>query len=120
MASSTVRVEGLKETVRAFNKLDRSVSKELQKELKTAAEPVVSSARSKVGRYAGASVSTIGARTRGASTYVAQRAKKVTGQRGDFGFKQQRKLEEALEENEEKVIEGVERALDRLTRSEGF
>lgn len=115
-----VRVKGLSETVRAFNKLDRSLGRELQRELKKVAEPVVRSGQSKIGRYAGASVSTIGPRASGASVFVTQRAKKVTGKRGDFGQLQMRKLEEALDENERKVINRIEDFLDRFTNSEGF
>lgn len=120
MAASTVRVTGLKETVRAFNKLDRSLARETQKELKKVATPVVRGGQSKIARYAGASVSTIGTRISGASVFVTQRARKVTGKRGDFGRLQMRLLEEALDENEREVIDGLEDFLDRFTSSEGF
>ncbi len=115
-----VYVRGLQEVVRGFNKIDRTISREIQKELKKAAEPVVTSGRSKIGAYAGASTGTIGPRASGASVFVTQRARKVTGKRPDFGALQQRRLDEALGENEAGVIRGVEQALDNLTASAGF
>lgn len=121
MAESTVRISGLKETIQAFNKLDRSLTKEVQKALKEVAEPVAADARVRIGRYRGAQTRTIKPRSRGASTFVTQGAKKVTGKRGDFGLLQMRRgLIPALEANEDKVIKGVEDALDHLTRDAGF
>jgi hypothetical protein len=115
-----VRVTGLEETVRAFRKLDRSLGREMQTELKKVAKPVMRSGQSKIGQYQGASVSTIGVRASGASVFVTQRAKKVTGKRGDFGRLQVGLLEESLDENEREVINGIEDFLDRFTSKEGF
>lgn len=114
MASSTVRVKGLRETVRAFNKLDRGITRQLQKELKKEAQPVVSSAQAKIGRYQGARAASIGPRAAGGSVFVTQRAKKVTGQRPDFGALQMRRMLEALDENRDRVVDGIEDALDRF------
>src|SRR6266542_2626614 len=119
MATATVRVRGLKETVRAFNQLDRNLSKEVRDSLKKAAEPVAASAKAKIGVYRGASLGTIGPRAAGSSVFVTQRAKKVTGQRGDFGALQMRRMIEALGEHEADVMRAVEDALDDLTRSAG-
>lgn len=115
-----VRVQGLQETVRAFNKLDRTVSREIQRELKKAAEPVTQAGREKISRYPGASIGTISPRATGASVFVTQKARKKTGLRPDFGGLQQRRLDEALNENEDRVIEGIEDFLDLITNSEGF
>jgi hypothetical protein len=115
-----VRITGLQETVRAFNKLDRAVSREIQRELKKAAEPVETAGREKISRYAGASVGTIRPRAAGSSVWITQKARKVTGLRPDYGFLQQRRLDEALNENEDKVEANLEDFLDRLTRSAGF
>lgn len=114
MAAATVRITGLKETVRAFNKIDKGLIRNVQKGLKRAAEPVAVSARAKVSQYRGASVGTISPRARGASAFVTQRARKVTGKRGDFGALQMRRLVEALDENREEVVRAVERELDDL------
>lgn len=115
-----VVIRGLDETVRAFNRLDKRLAKETRDELKKVAEPVMSAARGKVAAYRGSRPGSIRPRARGASVYVTQGAKKVTGKRGDFGLLQQRKLEEALEENEAEVYRGVEGFLDRFSSSEGF
>lgn len=120
MAENTIRVSGVKETLAALNKLDRSVGREIQKELRTAVEPVATAVRTEISRFRGASVATIKPRTRGASAFVTQNARKVTGKRGDFGRKQQLIFEQKLDEKQHQVIQGVEDALDRLTRSEGF
>lgn len=121
MAAATVRVKGLRETVRALNKVNRSVAREVREELKRAAEPVAGRARRKLSRYRGASLGTIGPRARGGAVFVTQRARKVTGRRGDFGAIQMREgLVPALDEGREEVMRDVEAALDRLGRSAGF
>lgn len=109
-----VQISGLQEVVRGFSRVQRSTSREIQRELKKAAEPVVSSGREKISRYEGASTGTIRPRARGASVWVTQGARKVSGLRGDFGGLQQRRLDEALAENESGVEAGVEAALDRI------
>lgn len=109
-----VQIKGLHEVVRGFNKVHRATSREIQTELKKAAEPVATAGREKISRYTGASVGTITPRASGASVFVTQRARKVTGLRGDFGGLQQRRLDEALNENEDVVERRVENALDRL------
>lgn len=120
MAVGTVRTTGLRETIRAFNNLERTVSREIQAELKQAAEPVVATARDAISRYQGARVTSIVPRAAGASVFVTQKARKVTGKRGDFGRLQQRHLERALEDNQEAVVREVEQVLDRLVSREGF
>lgn len=109
-----VQIKGLQEVVRGFNRVHRATSRQIQAELKKAAEPVATAGREKISRYAGASVGTIGPRASGASVFVTQRARKVTGLRGDFGGLQQRRLDEALNENEDVIETRVEQALDRL------
>lgn len=115
-----VRVRGLRETVSAFRQFDRALGKSLRDELKKAAEPVAASARQKVTRWQGASTK-IAPRASGASVFVRQNARKVTGRRGDFGALQMRRaFIPALEENQEKVLSGVEEALDRFADQAGF
>lgn len=121
MPSFTVRVSGLRETVAAFRRIDGSLVKEVRDALKEAAEPVASSARQKISRYRGASLGTIRPRASGASVFVRQDARKVTGRRGDFGALQMRKgLEPALEENAEEVVSKVDDALGKLAGESGF
>jgi hypothetical protein len=121
MAAETVRIKGLRETIRAFNKIDRSVAKEIRDELKKVAVPVAESAKSRLSRYQGLSLGTIGPKATTKSVFVTQRKRKVTGRRGDFGALQMRVgLLPALAENEDNIIHEVEQALDRLTRENGF
>jgi hypothetical protein len=118
--SGAVRIRGLRESLRALERVNKGVGKQVKDELKKAAEPVARTAQSKISRYAGAKTSTIGPRASVRGVFVTQRARKVTGLRGDFGTLQMRLLEESLKEHENEIVHDVERAFDRLTRSEGF
>lgn len=120
MAAGTVRLRGYREAMRALNKVNRGAGKTVRDELQHAAKPVVDTTKQKLSRYQGASLGTIGPRASVQGVFVTQRARKVTGRRADFGRLQQVALEESLDEHTGEVIEGVEDALDRLTRSAGF
>jgi len=121
VAASTVRVTGVREVTAAFRKIDTQLAKQFGDDLKKAAEPVAETSRQKVTRYAGASINTIRARRRGASVFVEQSARKVTGKRGDFGALQMRNvLEPALDENAPQVFTEVERVLNQYASSAGF
>jgi hypothetical protein len=121
MAEATVRVRGLAETQRALRKVNKEAAKEVRDALKTAAGPVVSTAKLKLGVYPGASVGTIGPKVTMRSVFVTQRARKVTGLRPDFGRLQMTHvLEPALDEHVDDVVDEVEDALENLGRREGF
>jgi hypothetical protein len=121
MAGSTVRVFGARETARAFRQIDRQLATNFGNDLKNAAAPVVSSAKGKVSRYQGASIGTIRAKRAGARVYVEQSAKKVTGDRADFGALQMRTvLIPALDENADEVFNEVEHVLNRYAAEGGF
>jgi hypothetical protein len=120
MAASTVRVRGLRELQRDFAKVSSDLKRELRSELKEVAEPVAESARQKIDRYRGARTASIRPRVTARSAFVTQGARKVTGLRGDFGALQMRRLGEALDENKDEVVQGLERMLDRLASSNGF
>lgn len=116
-----MNLEGSAEVMRSFAEIDKKLRTEFGAGLKTAAEPVVSSAKSKVARYAGASVSTIRARRAGPRVYVEQGAKKVTGQHGQFGALQMTEvLIPALEEHHEEVLNSVQEVLDKYATGAGF
>jgi hypothetical protein len=116
-----VRVEGTKEVIRAFREIDKKLGTDFGNDLKRAAEPVVDSAKGKIGRYRGASLGTIRSRRRGGTVYVEQSKAKVTGQRGDFGALQMRKgLIPALDENEAQIYAAVTSTLDKYANSAGF
>lgn len=116
-----VVVKGYRETDRAFRKLSKELSGEFRQEMMEAAEPIAAEARGRLSRYSGASVATVHPVALAKGVVVRQDARKVTGKRPDFGSLQMRKaLIPALSDNEEKVINGLERALDRLTNEAGF
>jgi hypothetical protein len=119
--AGAVRVEGLRELQRSFNKIDRALVKELGTELKKVAEPVASTARQRVTRFTGASVSTIRTTRSGLTVYVTQGARKVTGRRGDFGSLQYREvLTPALLEHQDEIKQGVDRFLGKIAGEAGF
>lgn len=118
MASETVRVRGLDDTVRAFRRLESDVPKQIQKDLKTAVEPVRLESIRLISRFQGASIRTIRPRARGASAFVTQGARKVTGKRGDWGRRQQLLMEDALRDKQGAVMENVEGVLDKLIAKE--
>lgn len=117
MAQARVIVHGYREVDRAFRKLSAEISGEFRGEMRQAAEPIADAARSKLRRFAGISLDTIRPVALARGVVVRQDARKVTGKRADFGAIQMtRGFIPAANENEHKVIEGLERALDRLTQ----
>lgn len=106
--------------MRALDEIKRGSGRAVLGGLKEAAEPVRRSWVSKVSRYQGASTSTIVPSVERSGLIVRQRARKVTGRRGDFGALQMRLGLQALAENEDETIRSVEDALDDLTREAGF
>jgi len=119
--ANAVRVKGYRETMQALHKVNRGVEKSWRDAFKKAAEPIAASARQKLGRYSGASISTIGPKVSVSGVFVTQRARKVTGLRADFGALQMTQaLIPALDEHENDVVRGVERSFDDLAKSAGF
>jgi hypothetical protein len=116
-----VVVRGYREADRAFRAVGSEISGEFRDEMKSAAEPIAADARAKLSRYIGASVQTIRPIALARGVVIRQTARKITGKRPDFGALQMtRALIPARDENEDAVIRGLENALDRLTREEGF
>ena len=123
MPAGTVRVEGLRELNAAFGKLDKSLKRELQKELRAVAEPVAKGVRQKMMAHGFSAPTITGVRagSRSGTVIVRQRAPKKTGNRGYFGGVQMRyAFLPALEEGEPETVRAVEDMLDRMTRKEGF
>lgn len=121
MATSTVRVHGIKEVNAAFRKIDKQLASQFGADLKKAAEPVATTARQKVTRYAGASVNTIRTRRSGPTVLVEQGARKVTGKRPDFGALQMRTvLVPALDEQAAEVYDRVDKVLSSYADRAGF
>lgn len=118
-------VKGYAELDRAFRKVSKEVdpqaSSRMRGAFKLAAEPVAATAREKISRFEGASLTTVHPVATARAVLVVQDARKVSGLRGDFGNLQMRTgLEPALEENKELVMRGIEQALDRIALEAGF
>lgn len=121
MAQPTVRVNGLKELNRAFKEYDKDAKKDLQAALRLIAVPVAADARRLASPFGEATVAGIAPGARVAGAVVRQRRRKTTGHHPEFGgLLMRRALEPALQENETKIVEGVERLFDTLAIKHGF
>jgi hypothetical protein len=119
--AAKVHLEGYKETIRALNKINKDAKKRVFVTLATAAEPVAGTARDKISRYQGASLTTIMPRATMRGVFVVQNARKVSGLRPDFGKLQMMEgLIPALDEHEDTIVREVELALDVLGVENGF
>jgi Ni,Fe-hydrogenase III large subunit len=119
--AETIRVRGYREVVRSLNVVSKETRAVVRAALAEAAWPVAADTKSRLSRYQGISLGTIGPAVRVSGVAVTQRARKVTGLRGDFGALQMtRGFLPALDANAEETYRGVELALDELIRSQGF
>jgi hypothetical protein len=118
--SARVHLKHYSSTMRALQSVDKGTAKTIKDELKQAGETVAEEARRRISVYPGARTAQIGPRATNRGVFVTQRARKVTGQRGDFGALQMGHLIDALDEKEDDVIRGVEAAFDRLADRHGF
>jgi hypothetical protein len=120
MAAATVRITGLKELQRALRQVDKSLGADFKNELKKVGEPVARSAASKLTRWRGASTK-VRVHPLGKGVFVRQQARKVTGLRGDFGELQMRDaFEPALDENQHRIVQDLDDAIDRFINHAGF
>ena len=107
--------------MRALNKCEKGARDSWKDAFKKVAEPIAADVRSRLGRFEGASVSTVGPRVVTSGVFITQRKRKVTGLRGDFGSLQMRVgFLPSLEAHEDDVERAVERAFDDLADSAGF
>ncbi|MFA4974746.1 MAG: hypothetical protein WC683_19255 [bacterium] len=122
MAKETVRVQGLRELIRACDASEKSVKKALRTKLRSAAEPVRRKAESLFSRYSTRTASRFGISVRrSGSVSVEQRLRKVTGLRPDWGSLQMREgLVPALDAEQAEVIRVFERILDEAMQDGGF
>lgn len=121
MAVETVRVHGLRELNRSLKDMEKDVAKEVRRGLKEAAVPVKVDAARLFAPVSAKSAAGYRVANRQRGVAVEQRLGRTTGQHPEFGVQQMvQALLPALAMNEERVIEGVERVLDRLADREGF
>jgi hypothetical protein len=120
VAAQTVRVTGLRETLRAFAVMGGVVQEEVRRGLFNAAMPVAGDARNRISRYPGAITETITPIITRKGAIVRQRQAKRGGTHPNFGGLQMGHLLGALEDRQAEVISRVERTLDNLTREVGF
>ncbi len=116
--SYRVDVRGLKEVRAAFREVEGGL-KDFRGDLKKAGEPVQEEATGLGARFSG--IGAFKVRVRGTTVAVEQSARKVTGQRGDFGALQMSTvLEPALDAREGEVVEVLEEILDGMIDKAGL
>src|SRR3990167_1480361 len=102
--------------------MDKELKKDLNRELREAADIVAQDARPRLARYNARSAAGIRPRVRGGGlAVVEQRRGRVTGKRGDWGSLQMRKaFLPALASKRDQVEQRLEEMLDRLGDHNGF
>lgn len=122
MAAETVRIKGIRELNSALARYDKELKKELERELRDAAQKVADSARARFAGIDQKSAMGFRPRIRGfGRVVVEQRYRKTTGQHPNFGSLQMRRaLLPALASESDNVVRALEGMLDRLGLEEGF
>jgi hypothetical protein len=117
----TVKVEGLSEAVRALDAVDRKAKLTILKGLREAAAPIAVDIRRDLSKYNDMSLGTIRPSAGVRGVYIRQYAKRVTGERPDFGALQMRRgfLPEAYK-HEGDLAAAADRALAELIYREGL
>lgn len=113
------QVRGLREVNYALGKLERAARKNVNDALKQVAEPIAADSRGRIGRYRGASLSTIRPVQYTYGVAISQGARKRAN-RGDFGALQVRHILGAIYDHEDDLYEAVGDILDSAARREGF
>lgn len=125
---AAVRVEGLDRLIRDFRKLDRSLAREVQQELRSIAGFVADDVRLAADaqglRDSGKLISRIKPFYRGATAGVRSGVTRKGYPYGgvyEYGLGKSRAyLEPTLQKDERRIVEAFEDMLDRLTSSAGF
>lgn len=107
----------MREARAGLKKVDAGSYKLVTDDLKEAVEPVVLSGREKIARFPGARVARIRPVVTMRAVIVRQSEPKRGGKRADFGRRQTMALRDALEENQDEVVDRLERSLDRLVEA---
>jgi hypothetical protein len=117
-----VKITNLRQFHRALKDYDEDLKRELEQELKDAADIVRTEARRRFSAIDVRSAAGFRPRVRGFGRVVVEQSRRRTsGLRGDFGSLQMRRaLIPAVADNQGRVLEAVEGMLDRIGRQEGF
>lgn len=112
----TVRVTGLRETRKAFEKGSDRL-KELDKELADIAAPVAQDIQTKLARFGAPTVQGVKVKRRGFEVKVQQTRRKTTGHHPEFGALQMKDaFIPTLMDHETRVVNDVEKWLDNVFR----
>jgi hypothetical protein len=115
MASSTVRVKGLKELNRAINKADKDTKKLLKARFVKVGDIVRDEGRSRFSSIDAGSAAGFQSKALVSGVKVQQSKRKTTGRRGDYGSLQMRRaLLPALDAKQSDVVDELEKALDDI------
>lgn len=120
MASSSVKVKGLRELNRAFTVMGRDVKKELTGELKKVGEPVRRKAEQRSAKL-GPAWSRIKVGSRTSAVYVAPAARRHGGSpRPNAGRILLHGMLTARDEERDRTIDALDKMLGRLGGDAGF
>jgi hypothetical protein len=114
--AQSVRVEGLKEFLRAADMAGKETKKLVRNRLREVAKPVLEQSRRELSRYDTRSASRLGISIRKVGTVsVEQRLRRTTGAHPQFGALQQHSiLEPVLASNEDKIEKWFDEAMDDI------
>lgn len=118
----SIKVHGLRELNSALKHYNKELKKELEVDLRLAAQTVADEARKLFASYDEKSAAGFRPRIRGLGRVVVeQRRGRTTGFHPDYGALQMRRaLLPALARKQEEVVKSLERMLDDLGHREGF
>lgn len=115
MTNETIRVTGYREVAVAMKLGSKETRKECREALKKVGEIVRADAQQKFSSVDAYSAAGYRVSVRARGVEVDQRRKRVTGKRPDYGKLQMRRaLLPALNDNQAKVVQELEKALDRV------
>lgn len=114
MPQATLRVKGLRETIRAANKAAGDSGKALKEQLGQAGEVVRVEWQRRFARIDANSASGFRTKVLVRGVRVVQSKRKKTGKRGDYGSLQMRYGLGVLTDKEREIGEATEEAFDRI------
>jgi hypothetical protein len=115
MTAGALRVEGYRDLMRTVNRADKTIRRELRKELREGGRIVAEETKQRIGPLSSRSAAGVGVAVRVRGVAVTQRLRKVTGKRPDWGATQMAQgFIPALDAKRDEVEQHLESMLDRL------